>query len=126
MSNRRKKEQKKKKRSRAKELERQHRRQHNRKPVGVGAVDQTPNAKMILDAMRSEGVKGNYRDYVLLVGDRLIDWKGSHNIVTIDGNKPAHVSGIRLMHKRNLKNVLPEDIAAMFWHPKMGRMGAKQ
>jgi len=125
MSNRHRKVQKKKQRAKVKEQQRQRRRARSR-AGGTDAHDRTPNAQMILDAMGAGGVKGNYRDYVLLVGDRLIDWKGSHGIVNTDDNKPAHVQGIRLVHKKNLKSILPEEVAAQFWHPKLGRKGAKQ
>jgi hypothetical protein len=81
-----------------------------------------PNAKMIVEAMKEAKIKGNYRDYVLLVGDRLIDYRESHGLAALDGLSSARVEGMAVMHKKRLKNILPEDVAALFWHPRLGRM----
>jgi len=83
----------------------------------------TANATTINNLMKSEGVKGSFKDYVVLAGARLVDWQGSHNIVTLD-EKRIGVNGVALVHKKNLKNFLPTEIAETFWHPKLGRKGA--
>jgi hypothetical protein len=96
-----------------------------KKAKEMGKESLTSNAKMIVGVMDSDGVSGNYKDYVLLTGDRLIDWKRSHAIRTPDG-KSIGVDGIALVHKKKLANMLPAEIADQFWHPKMGRAGARQ
>ena len=84
----------------------------------------TPNARVIQGLMRSRNVKGDYREYVVLTGNSLVDWKGSHTLSTSDG-KVIGVKEMALVHKRNLKNFLPSEIAERFWHPKLGTLGAK-
>lgn len=83
-----------------------------------------PNAKKIVDFLKSEGIKGDYRDYVLFVGDRLIDYRKSHNIAGLRVKQTNQV-GIALVHKKQLIHLLPKKIALLFWHPTMGRLGAR-
>ena len=78
------------------------------------------NAELIGMFMRSSKVKGSYKDYVLITQGRLIDWERSLDCVAEDG-KPVSTNGTALVHKRNLKNFLSADVAAMFWHPVIGR-----
>jgi len=86
-----------------------------------------PNAKMIATAMASEKIRGDCRDYVLLVGDRLIDYRDSHGmtITQADGTQPIKVDKPWLVHKRNLHKIMSPELAARFWHPTLGRLGAR-
>jgi len=80
------------------------------------------NAKMVKEFMEAEKVGGSYKDYVLITGNRLIDYQGSYDIMFKDGKG---VGEMILVHKRKLAAILPEDFAARFWHPKLGRLGVK-
>ena len=64
------------------EKKRQYKRQVERKKrKGTHKLNLTANAKIIRDMMQNDRVKGNYRDFVIISGDRLIDWQGSCSIV---------------------------------------------
>ena len=75
----------------------------------------TQNAQMIVDFMKANNVKGNYKDYVIINGFRLIDWLASYDI--------KNHCEMALVHIRNLHNVVGEEAAKQFWHPKLGRLG---
>jgi hypothetical protein len=77
----------------------------------------TDNARKIYNIMKSKNVKGKYKDYVLIIGSRLIDWLDSYEIAieVEEGTKSFGVDGIALVHKRKLKNLLGEDAASKFW-----------
>lgn len=78
----------------------------------------TVNGKIIRDFMVENKIKGSYKDYVLIVGTRLIDWISSYEIVRTadDGElQSIGVNGIALIHKRNLHRVIDSDMASKFW-----------
>lgn len=75
------------------------------------------HGKKIYEAMMEENIDGNYKDYVLLINDDLIDWQRTAKIVTDDENKaPLRVKGVQLVHKRKLKNIIGV-AAQQFWGP---------
>jgi len=80
----------------------------------------TPNGKMILDIMTAHKVNGNFKDYVVIVGSRLVEYRRSYDIKLEDG-KSLGVNGISLIHKSRLKNVIGDEAAAILWHPILGR-----
>ena len=80
-----------------------------------------PNGKTIEKMMKDEGVKGDFKDYVIFFQDRIVDYKGAYNVRTTDDEKVG-TNSLALMHKRNLKNVIGEDAARQFWHPQFGRV----
>lgn len=78
----------------------------------------TANAKIIRDLMAANKVKGKYKDYVIIAGNRLIDWVASYDIIKTedDGSvRSAGVDGMALIHKRNLVNIIGADMASKFW-----------
>lgn len=78
----------------------------------------TANAKIIRDLMVANKVKGKYKDYVIIAGNRLIDWVASYDIIKTDEDgsvKSAGVDGMALIHKRNLSNIIGEEMASKFW-----------
>lgn len=81
----------------------------------------TANAKMINDLMVEDKIKGNFKDYVIISGNRLINWKGSFEI-HLDEGVTTGVNGVALIHKNKLHNVIGEEEAARFWHPQFGRL----
>lgn len=77
----------------------------------------TENGKLICKLMRNMGVKGNYKDYVLVTPTEIIDWQDKWLVVSGDTfDRP------QLMHKKLLRHILGEDVAAQIWHPTIGRL----
>ena len=86
----------------------------------------TSNSKMIHEFMEENHVKGFYKDYVIMMGDRLVDWLGSFNVVKVEEGKFSgilKVEGMALIHKRNLHTIIGDEAAKRFWHPRLGRVG---
>lgn len=81
----------------------------------------TPNAKLINDLMVEKRVEGDFKDYVIISGSRLIDWKKSFDI-KLDGDKSLGIDGVALIHKRRLHNIVGDEEASRFWHPGLGRI----
>jgi hypothetical protein len=78
----------------------------------------TYNAKMIHDLMVERKIKGKYKDYVIIMASKLIDWLNTYEIaITLKTGemKRCGVNGIALLHKSKLKNVLDEETAKKFW-----------
>ena len=92
---------------------------HKKKKMPIAP---TANAKIIIDFMLENKIKGKSKDYVIIAGNRLIDWCGSYDIIKIneDGSvQPAVLNNIILVHKRKLCNIIDKDMASKFW--KCGR-----
>lgn len=82
-----------------------------------------PNGKNIHELMTEAGFVGDVRDYMILVGDRMVDYKDSYAMVVKTGGKlSVGDDDIRVMHKKKLKNVIGEEAARRFWHPTIGRL----
>lgn len=79
----------------------------------------TPNGLKIWEVMRESKVKGNYRDYVLFVGNRMLDVYGTYDVTRSDDGKPSKM--IALVHKAKLAAVLGPEVGARFWHAKFGK-----
>lgn len=92
-------------------------------PAGPKYPKDTPNGGMIRNMMKSTKQKGNPKDFVILVGNRLIDWWGSYDVMyQPEGENEAKkmgVDGVALLHKRILHNILPAEIASQFWNKKL-------
>jgi hypothetical protein len=79
----------------------------------------TQNGQLIYQLMVSRGVRGDYKDYVLVTPTEIIDWQDRWTVVSGEVfDKP------QLMHKKLLRHVLGDDVASEIWHPKMGRLVA--
>lgn len=85
----------------------------------------TPNARIIRDLMFTQKIKGNWKDYVVLAGKRLIDWQGSYDLVTEDG-KTVGVKNMALVHKSKLANLVGAQLARQFWRPGVGRVNNRR
>lgn len=81
----------------------------------------THNAKIIRDLMMAVGVKGNFKDYVIIAGKRLIEWADSYDLLKIEDGKTTGLKSMALIHKRKLRDIVGEDMAAEFWDHKLGR-----
>jgi len=80
----------------------------------------SPNGKIIWEFMLGNKVKGNYKDHVLFVGDRMMDQYGAYNLARKSDGDKAGVppSAICLVHKSKLATLLGEEQGARFWDPK--------
>jgi hypothetical protein len=78
----------------------------------------TPNGQMIQDLMTKNGVKGAYKDYVAIVGNRLVDWLDSWDIHNPAGDAVG-VEGVALVHKSHLHKTFGEAFANRFWNQKL-------
>jgi hypothetical protein len=87
---------------------------------------ESASGRMIQDLMRSVGADGSYKDYVVIAGNRLVDWRGSYDIKRAEDSKSVGIpDGVALIHKRKLKNVIGDGAAKMFWRPGVGRVGSR-
>jgi len=87
------------------------------------APAKTANGRIIRDLMLSNKVKGNFKDFVIIAGERLLDWCGSYDILSDDGSKVT-AKAVALVHKSKLRNIIGEEQARRFWHPGIGRVHA--
>ncbi len=73
--------------------------------------------KRIATFMAEGKVRGNVKDYVLFVGDQMIDNWGQYTI-----RRTAEGAGLMaLVHKRDLHKVIGAEAAARFWHRRLGK-----
>lgn len=116
-------DQKRKARAKAKRAETRSKKNKKKVTRKEARAAMTANGKIIKDFMDEEGLKGDYRDHVIITGNRLIDYQGSYTIAFGEGQEMK--DKMYLLHKSKLVNVLTEEMAAKLWHPKLGRIGAK-
>lgn len=93
--------------------------------VGIGKKEKATGNKAIIEAaMKDRKVRGNPKDYVLLVRDRLIDCSGSYKMFQVNEDQTEHkkveFDKVRLVHKRNLHQYAAEPVASRFWNRKLG------
>lgn len=77
----------------------------------------TRHGKRVLDFMEGSKIKGNFRDYVLFVGDQMIDAWGQYTI----RRQASEAAAVALVHKRELHKIIGTDNAQRFWHQKLGK-----
>jgi hypothetical protein len=84
----------------------------------------TGNEAIIRAAMKVKGIRGNPRDYVLLMGDRLLECTGSFAMFQVNEDqsesKRVEFEGVQLVHKKHLHKYAAEPVAAKFWNRKLG------
>lgn len=81
-----------------------------------------PDGLRIFRFMKSNKVAGNFRDFVLFVGDQMLDNSGSYKFrrePAKDGDPPP--ANIALVHKEHLHYVIGEKQAERFWNKKLKR-----
>jgi len=79
----------------------------------------TKNGERIFNLMRDNKVKGNWKDWVLFVGDRMLDRYGTYTIAL--GENEIVQNHIFLAHKSKLSNILGEEFGSKFWDNKWKR-----
>lgn len=82
----------------------------------------TDNGRMIAELMHSKGVKGSQKDFVIIVGRRLIDYRGTYDIRGLEAKHGF--SGVNLVHKRDLEKYVGANESRRFWRRGLGRMHA--
>ncbi len=88
----------------------------------VATYHKYPNGKNVYECMVGAGYGGDVRDYMVLVGNRMIDYKGSYDMVLSGGKVGVGDDEIRVVHKKLLKNIIGKTAALRFWHPTFGRL----
>ena len=79
----------------------------------------TPNGRQIFELLRLTKKKGNPKDFVIIVGKRMLDYWGSYDMENKEG-KSVGVEGVALIHKRELHKVVGDELASKFWNRKTG------
>lgn len=74
--------------------------------------------KKIWEAMQAGKIKGNYKDFVLFVGDQLYDRFGQYTVLRPNAPPDQHFC---LVHKSKLKPIVGEEWANKFWDFKWKR-----
>jgi len=70
----------------------------------------TANANVIYKLMRAEGVKGDYKDFVVIAGNRLVDWNGSYDVNVKEGSS-TNTDKIFLINKKDLPKIIGEELS---------------
>lgn len=73
------------------------------------------NYQLIADMMKERKVKGKPIEYVIIHDNAIIDAVLAYRAGTSTTEK-----NVLLVHKKDLHNHVPKDIAELFWHRKMG------
>ncbi|MGW8177317.1 MAG: hypothetical protein ACWGQW_00750 [bacterium] len=74
--------------------------------------------RKIWEAMQAAKIKGNYKDFVLFVGDQLYDRFGQYTVLRPNAPPDQHFC---LVHKSKLKPIIGEEWANKFWDFKWKR-----
>jgi hypothetical protein len=77
----------------------------------------THAGKRVWDFMNEHKTRGNFRDFVLFVGDQMYDAWGVYTITrkAAEGSDGAPI--VALVHKRDLAKIIGPENAGRFWHP---------
>jgi hypothetical protein len=79
----------------------------------------TSDGKLIQGLLEATGTKGVYKDYVVIIGARMIEWNGAVDVVLVPDAPLA--SAPALIHKKDLHRFIG-DAALQYWSPKIGRL----
>lgn len=78
----------------------------------------TANGRHIYKAMKENNVKGSWKDWVLFVGNQMIERYGTYTIQR--GDNVSLNLPIVLLHKSNLAKVFDKNFGEKFWNSKWG------
>lgn len=73
------------------------------------------NTHMMKKMLQARKIKGNYKNYVIISGTRLLDY---HDSYVMSGKDI--VFGMELIHKRDLHKHVGDDLAKLFWNKSCG------
>ena len=77
-----------------------------------------PHEQIVRDLMKSKKYRGNMKDYAILTGNRMMDFKGTYRITRADTESKIEPETILLIHKKWLHRFVVEH--ALFWNRKIG------
>ena len=91
-----------------------------RPKVNNGSVPRglTNWGQKIWSFMNDHKVKGNFRDFVLFVGDQMYDNSGQYT-VRREQSAEGEAAYVALLHKQKLHQVIGEKAAEKFWNSKL-------
>ena len=78
----------------------------------------TANARTIKTLMDSVGKRGNPKDYVVLAGCQLMDYRGTYEVRRGDGATVGVNEEMALIFKGDLHKIVGEAMASRFWNRK--------
>jgi len=94
--------------------------QRNRRDKKLKKASKYPNGRAIQDLMLEQRIKGDYRDYIVLNEDSMLDYRGTYNISYT--NAPDFGKDeFFIIHKKELHKLIGEK-SLDFWHPIIGRL----
>jgi hypothetical protein len=79
-------------------------------PPGISA-----NGMKIWQAMKMAKIRGNYKDYVLFVGDQMLDRYGTYRV---QRSNALPGQQIMVLHKARLAAVAGAEVGSRFWNMK--------
>ena len=83
------------------------------------APAESNNALMIRKLMATQAMHGNPKNFVVIVGNQLIDTSGTFKGFLSEGGRVVGDS-VLLVHKRDLAKIIGKKAALRFWHPDLG------
>lgn len=69
--------------------------------------------------LQAGGHPNDYKDYVVITGNRMMDWKDAFNVSKTDG-KAFATNAVMVLHKSKLHGIVPPRVADMFWNKALG------
>jgi hypothetical protein len=81
----------------------------------------TKNGIRIYKVMKEKNQKGNYKDFVLFIGNTMIDRYATYTVAFIDENTVNFVNSFKnlfLLHKSKLRSFIEKDLADKLWDYK--------
>jgi hypothetical protein len=95
-------------------------RKRNRRNKKLEKAKKHPNGRSIQDFMFLQNIKGDYRNYVVLNQDTMMDYRSTYNI-EYTNSPDFDDDDIFLIHKKELHKLIGER-SRDFWHPVIGRI----
>ena len=83
------------------------------------APAESNNALMIRKLMATQAMHGNPKNFVVIVGNQLLDCSGTFKGFLSEGGRVTGDS-VLLVHKRDLAKIIGKKAALRFWHPDVG------
>ncbi|KKM94495.1 hypothetical protein LCGC14_1197770 [marine sediment metagenome] len=96
--------------------------------VGTKRLPDKPlsdNAVAIKRLMVSRALKGNPKNYVVIMGSKILDHGGTYNALLSEGGEVIG-DDVLLIHKRDLAGIIGDKAALRFWDPLTGRVDAEK
>lgn len=83
------------------------------------ALTESQNAKMIRRLMVTQALVGSPKNFVIIVGNQLIDCSRTYKTMGSEGGKVIG-DAVVLVHKRDLAKIIGDKAALKFWVPGVG------